>query len=87
VREGREIAIGSRARKYKSRPVVKISHAVANPVVIAQMSDDNNDWEIWDAPTCTDPSAMFLVIAAVVWAVLRIWPISIPALAFVSFFI
>ena len=51
------------------------------------MSDDNNDWEIWDAPTCTDPSAMFLVIAAVVWAVLRIWPISIPALAFVSFFI
>jgi hypothetical protein len=48
---------------------------------------DGNDWEIWKAPACKDPSAIFLVIAAVVWAILRIWPISVPALAFASFFI
>jgi hypothetical protein len=50
------------------------------------MSDDN-DWEIWNGPPCKDLSAVFLVIAAIVWAILRSWPISVLALAFATFFI
>jgi hypothetical protein len=47
----------------------------------------NDNWEIWDAPACRSVSAIWLIVAAILVAMLRVWPISIPFLAIVSFFV
>jgi hypothetical protein len=48
------------------------------------MNDDN--WEIWNAPPCRSVSAIWLIVPAILYAMLRVWPISIPFLAVVAFF-
>jgi hypothetical protein len=46
----------------------------------------NDNWEIWDAPACRRVSAIWLIAPAILVAILRVWPISVPFLAFVAFF-
>jgi hypothetical protein len=44
-------------------------------------------WEIWDAPPCRSVSAIWLIAAGILVAILRVWPISVPFLAFGAFFV
>ena len=46
------------------------------------MNDDN--WEIWNAPTSSRPSDIWLIAGGILLAILRVWPISIPALTFMG---
>jgi hypothetical protein len=43
--------------------------------------------QIWDAPPCREFSSIFLIVGAILFAMLRVWFISIPFLAIVSFFV
>jgi hypothetical protein len=46
------------------------------------MNDDN--WEIWNAPTSRKVSDICLIAGGILFAVLRIWIISIPTLIFIA---
>jgi hypothetical protein len=47
----------------------------------------NDNWEIWNAPACRQFSSIFLIVGAILFAMLRVWFISIPFLTFAGFLI
>jgi hypothetical protein len=44
--------------------------------------------QIWDAPPCREFSSIFLIVGAILFAILRVWlTIFSPFLAFGAFFV
>ena len=44
----------------------------------------NDNWEIWNAPTSRRVSDIWLIAGGILFAVLRVWIISIPTLIFIG---